>query len=226
MIDANQENITDKAKTENIDAAEKQKKRRQIPGDLPYTSTPGATNKALEAIITAERPTSFSGDFVETVLKIPGGSGKSIPPLLKRLGFLDASGTPTDKYSRFKSDSARSQAALEGLKQGFTEIFRRNEYAHKLSDSALKDVIIEITGLTKDDSIVSSIVSTFKALSRFIKEEDLAKSDSKARIDSSEEKSSKSMPMNLQYHINIQLPDTGDIKVYNAIFKSLRENLF
>jgi hypothetical protein len=203
------------------------KKRREIAGNLTYATAPGPFAKALDAIISAERPDKFSGDFVETILKIPGGSGRQVPPILKRIGFLDAAGSPTERYSRFKSDSGRSRAALEGLKQGFSEMFRRKEYSHRLTEAQIKDLIIEITGLKKNDNIVSMIASTFQSLSRYCKDDDKDNLDSKPKIEISDN-SSKAISFSpaLQYHINIQLPETSDVRVYNAIFKSIRENLF
>tara|TARA_B100000787_G_C16068588_1_gene238855 strand:- start:316 stop:522 length:207 start_codon:yes stop_codon:yes gene_type:complete len=35
----------------------------------------------------------------------------------------------------------------------------------------------------------------------------------------------QSLGLNMAYQINIVLPETKDIEVFNAIFKSLRENL-
>jgi hypothetical protein len=62
--------------------------RRDIPGNLTYTTSPGVLKKALDGIITAERPDKFSGDFVATVLNVTGGSARAVSPILKRMGFL------------------------------------------------------------------------------------------------------------------------------------------
>jgi len=35
----------------------------------------------------------------------------------------------------------------------------------------------------------------------------------------------KNVGLNLSYTINLNLPETDDINVYNAIFKSLKENM-
>ena len=43
--------------------------------------------------------------------------------------------------------------------------------------------------------------------------------------DQSKEDSDDSLHLNLAYSINLVLPKTDDIGVFNAIFKSLRENL-
>jgi hypothetical protein len=73
-----------------------------------------------------------------TILKLTGGAARAVPPLLKKMQFIGADGTPTSLYSRFKTDNGRAQAAYEGLKNAFGELFRRNEYIHKSDESQLK----------------------------------------------------------------------------------------
>jgi hypothetical protein len=46
-------------------APEEPKKTREIPGNLPYTTSFGVLKKALDGIINAERPDKFSGDFMD-----------------------------------------------------------------------------------------------------------------------------------------------------------------
>lgn len=143
-------------------------KRREIKGGLPYAVAPGVFKRALEGIIVSERPDKFSGHFLSTILNLTGGSAKAVPPLLKKMNFLSSDGTPTDLYSKFKSDSARSFAALEGLKSAFSEMFKRNEFVHKADDVKVIDLIVEITGLRKTDRIVGFTYQTFETIRSYI----------------------------------------------------------
>jgi hypothetical protein len=133
-----------------------------------------------------------------------------------------------------KPRGGRSQAAYEGLKHAFSELFKRNEYIHKADESAVKDTIVEITGLKKNDPIVRLMYASFDGVRGFI-------NSSVSKNDSEEEKSETDTPrqpvetdsdrlligggIGLSYQINIVLPETENIGVFNAIFKSLRENL-
>jgi hypothetical protein len=169
---------------------------------------------------------------MDEVLKISGGSARVVPPRLKRMGFLASDGTPTELYARFRTDSGRSAAALEGLRSAFAEMFRRNEYVHKSSDEKTKDVIVEITGLTKSDPICRSIFGTFSAIKHFIDaskkiEETTQNVTQKNEVESNihSDTIKNSSNIGLSYHINIVLPETTNIQVFNAIFRSLKENL-
>lgn len=203
---------------------------RAIPGNFSYTPSHGRLRDALNGIIKAERPDKVSGDFVETVLGVSGGSGRAIPPILKRIGFLASDGTPTELYAKFQSDNGRSQAALEGLRAGFGELFKRNTYAHKLSEPEVRDLLVEITGLKKDNKTLSAILGTFEAIRGFVRD------DGRSAVTPSDNRPADSVvggdrsgfvppPLGLSYQINIVLPETSDISVFNSIFRSLRENL-
>lgn len=208
-------------------------KKREIKGGLPYSTAAGTFKKALDGIIVAERPDRFSGDFMTTVLKVSGGSARQIPPLLKKMIFITSDGTPTDLYSKFKSDSGRGQAALDGLRNAFGELFRRNDFIHRAEANTVRDLIVEVTGLNKNDGIVRMIAQTFEAIRGFADKSGTPSADQGAVGLTTEEvrqpggdfASGPSRAIGLSYHINVVLPETENIAVFNAIFRSLRENL-
>lgn len=223
------------AKAEDNTAEKDKPDRREIKGGIPYSTSPGVFKKALELIVTAERPDKFGANYMETILKLSGGSARTVPPLLKKMQFISPDGTPTLLYSKFKTDSGRSQAAYDGLKNAFSELFRRNEYIHKADENAVKDIIVEITGLRKTDSIVRLMYASFDAVRNFISGEVLSNADntltdiqeenSNTRRENGNNNTSFQGNLGLSYQINIVLPETENVAVFNAIFKSLRENL-
>lgn len=220
------------AANEQTSAREKKGSRREIPGNLPYTLAPGRLQEALKGLMEAERPQKFNEGFLDGVLQMRGGSARAIPPILKKVGMLNSDNSPTDLYSKFKSISSRPNAALIALRTGYSEIFKRNEYAHKLSDSRLKDIIIEITGLRQSDQIASAIFSTFSAFNEFARDagemgaaETGDLNDEAETVQRSNSHANEQRDFNLVNTINIVLPETTDVQVYNAIFKSIRENL-
>jgi hypothetical protein len=164
-----------------------------------------------------------------------GGAARPIIPILKATGLLNQSGTPTELYSQFQTEAGRPAAALQALRNGFGEIFRRNQYAHRADDATLIDVIVAITGLPKKEGIVRYILATFQAFQETAKSvrEDAAPAqttDTKQTDEASarvEEKGGLQGTVGLQlaYNINVVLPETTNVEVYNSIFRSLKANL-
>ena len=206
--------------------------------NLPYVTATGKIARALEAIASAATPERVSGDFVKTILKIPGGSGDQITSFLKKVGFTNPDGTPSAIYKRFRNSSSRGEAAAESLKVGYGPLYIRNEYMHQLNDEKLKGLIIEETGAGDESNVPGLILASIKAIKKFANFSD--KSVQSEIIDHTAENSNTGLPaqiashsefraqsvgMNLAYTINLNLPATSDIAVFNAIFKSLRDNL-
>lgn len=211
--------------------------RREIPGNLPYLAASGTIKKVLEKITEAAQPPKFNSDFLENVIKLKGGAGRAVPPILKKLGLLSSDGTPTDLYSKFRTESGRGRAAHQALRNGFPEIFKRSDYAHTVPDGKLRDIIVEITGLKPNDPIVQAIKGTFNSVKSFVPAGlDISGEDMDSGAAEEQASSGASVGgfansgignegIRLAYNINIVLPETSDLKVLNAIFKSIKENL-
>jgi hypothetical protein len=214
-------------------APEKEKAaRRKIPGGLPYTSSPGVLKRVLEKIPHSEKPGVFNTDFLATVLGASGGAARPIVPILKAAGLLNQSGAPTELYSQFQTEAGRPAAAIQAMKNGFAEIFRRNQYAHRTDEAALADIVVAVTGLPKRDGVVRYITNTFQVFQEFCKgyrEESTPEAEQEGgdREPSSSLTSSltASRSMQLAYNINVVLPETTNVEVYNVIFRSLKANL-
>lgn len=215
-------------------AAPEKATRRKIPGGLPYTSSPGVLRRVLEKVPTSEKPGVFTADFLGTVMEATGGASRPIIPIFKATGLLNQTGAPTELYAQFQTDAGRPAAALQALRNGFSEIFRRNQYAHKAEESVLIDVIVAITGLPKKEGIVRYILATFQAFQEYAKS---AREDATFEDQPSDQTRDQTPPtdhghsdggstgLRLAYNINVVLPETTNVEVYNSIFRSLKANL-
>ena len=167
-------------------------------------------------------------------MEATGGAARPIIPILKATNLLNQSGAPTELYAQFQTEAGRPVAALQALRNGFGEIFRRNQYAHRADEAALIDVIVAITGLPKKENIVRYIFATFQAFQDTAK---LARDDAPTAETADNEQLhdaqaqaltgnlSESGRLQLAYNINVVLPETTNVEVYNAIFRSLKANL-
>jgi len=198
----------------------------------PYMPAYGNISKALKKIQEAATPARFTQDFLATKLGLKGGSPKPLIPFLKRTGFLGSDGVPTDIYKRFRNPSERGRAGAEALRRGYSSLYEVNEYVHDASERDLRGVVVQATGLDAESTTFKSIIGSFKALKEFASfdDEDLAE----------EEQETEEIPagtmdkvgpevlkkgLGISYTINLNLPATSDIAVFDAIFKSLKEHL-
>lgn len=202
---------------------------------LPYLMAYGVITKTLEKIKSAATPDRFTQDFLSTKLGLRGGTAKAVIPFLKRVGFLGTDGAPTERYKRFRNAAASGGAAAEALKQGYRPLYDRNEYAHELSDTEVKGLIVESSGFEHDSSTVKAILGSYKALKAYAKfegggtidEDEVTVEDQTAvrTVADANRNSGSVASLGLSYTINLNLPATSDVAVFNAIFKSLREHL-
>jgi Family of unknown function (DUF5343) len=200
---------------------------------LPYVTAPGNVIKALRGIATAATPDRVSQDFVKTILNITGGSGDQMTSYLKKIGFANSDGTPSEIYRKFRNESSRGQACAEATRVGYKPLFVKNEYFYKLADPDLKGLIVEVTGQAADSSAVSNIFACLKGLLSQAKFDQTTPVQIAQQPETGscteEENVNTELPsklgLNLSYTINLNLPATTDVSVFNAIFKSLKENL-
>jgi Family of unknown function (DUF5343) len=218
---------------------------------LPYVTAPGNVDRALLGIKQAATPPTVSQDFVKTILGIKGGSGNQMTAYLRKIGFAGADGSPSSIYTRFRNPDpdVSGVAMAEALKLGYAALYARNEYMHSLTDEKLKGLIIEETGAGGDSVTATMIVSCIKALKKYavytskaaaiqvIEAEPKHQQNGAAPNSGTNnqgniggaganvQRGSEGIGLNLAYTINLNLPATSDIAVFNAIFKSLKENL-
>jgi len=193
----------------------------------------GLIGKIFEKIQQAKVPPRYTQDFQATVLGFGSGSARPFIPFLKRLGFLQSDGTPTEIYTRFRNSDSSGAAMAEAMRTGFSEIFRKNEFANSLTDDKLKNLVVEVTGKEPSDGTVGAIVGSFKACKQLadfdatdpIDKERVEPLDISKSLVKHESKANPKADLRLAYTINTNLPETTNVEVYNAIFSSIKCNL-
>ena len=209
-----------------------------MPESLPYVNGYGGIPKLFAAIKSASVPPKFTQDYMNTVLDLRSSSYRAMIPLLKKLGFIDPSNIPTQAYKDYRDNALSGSIMAQRLREAYSPLFAAHEYAYKLDKRELESKIRSVTGAGDDEANLYAVVGTFKELSN------LASWDGAAPPPRREEapppppggKGEREPDprrgllmgdgrLGLSYTINLNLPATTEIEVFNAIFKSLRENL-
>lgn len=198
----------------------------------PYVNSYGQLSKLFTEIKKASVPPKFAQDFMSSMLGLKSSSYRAMIPLLKNLGFLDQGNVPTQDYKDFRDDTKSGLVLAKRIKETYSDLFTAHEYANKLSKEELTAKIITLLGVSKADPNIRCIVGTLQELFK------LADFTGKHKIEikkkQADEGAIEKLPhepveklrqLGISYTINLNLPATTEVEVFNAIFKSLKEHI-
>ncbi|MBI3600816.1 MAG: DUF5343 domain-containing protein [Nitrospinae bacterium] len=193
--------------------------------DYPYMMSNNKIDPILEKIRTAAKPPKFTNEFLKNI-GFTSSNDRAIIPLLKKLGFLTADGIPTEYYGRLKDKKDHSYVLAEKIRELYSDIFAINTQMNDASDDDIKGAFGRVTG--EDEKAVIRFTNTFKALCSLAKFGISPEKETKALNMPEEIKPQEHITQlkpAFHYNIQIHLSATTEISVYNAIFKSLKDNL-
>ena len=159
---------------------------------------------------------------------------RAFVPLLKALGFLTSDGTPTPRYLEYRDHSRSKQVLGQALKETYEDIFLIKEHPTTSDRSAIEGKFKSYHNVS--DNLAGLMAKTFFALLPLAElsskgVSDLPKGSSAPQHEQEMETHAapssehRRAATSLHYNIQIHLPASKDVEVYNAIFKSLKEQL-
>lgn len=206
--------------------------------NLPYVQVAGTLEKMLEKIKTASVPDNFSQDFVSTKLAMKGGTARSMIPFIKRMGLVGTDGTPTERYVEYRNPDKSGKAIADAMRDVYSKLFEMNETVYELDSTKLKSLMVEATGAEPTSAALKKTLATFTMLKKHADFETKETNSPAEEIETEivpglhlQSRQQQPLPqssgesINLSYTINLNLPATQDVEVFNAIFKSLKQHL-
>jgi hypothetical protein len=158
--------------------------------------------------------------------------------LLKAVGFLTADGKPTQRYLDYRDHSRSKQVLGQGVREAYADIFLIKEHPTAADRSAIEgkfksfhNVSDHVSGLMTKTFLgllsLADLSSTSTGGSAAISPPLPQASEPAEHADGSQaSRVASHLARELHYNIQIHLPPTKDVEVYNAIFKSMKEHLF
>lgn len=202
-----------------------------------YTEAYGKLEDFFSKLRDGQAPPQFTHQFLID-LGFKSTKNRAYIPLLKALGFLTADGKPTQRYKDYRDHSKSKHIMGEAIKEAYSDIFLIKEKPNQSDIKAIEGKFKSYHNAS--DNVALNMRRTFFSL--------LALADlnhaqpKKAKIKEVEAQAEvapeqvapiaqQAIPPQLNtpglhYNIQVHLPATKDIEVYNAIFKSLKEHLF
>lgn len=199
------------------------------------------SSKNVPAIFGAIReagvPPRFTNEFLKS-LGFTSSNDRAVIGVLKALGFLDQAAAPSERYRAFRNPKEAPYVLAAALREAYADLFLANENAQTLAADRIKGILA--TKTDKGDAVIDKMAVTFRTLVGVARwDAPTGNEPVKAKPDEQPPEKAAVVPVEVReslaaqsgpatefhYNIQIHLPATKDISVYNAIFKSLREHL-
>jgi hypothetical protein len=210
-----------------------------------YVQVYGQIPQFFEELSKGQAPDQFTVQHLKD-LGFSSSNHRALIPLLKELGFLSPEGAPTQRYHDYRNPALSRQVMAQAIREAYGDIFvlRSNptETDRTLVEGKFK------SAHNKSENVAKLMAATFFALADLAdltapvppaKKSDAEPLPEPAKVEVEPPKVSPNQQLpaavagsgpakattTLHYNIQIHLPATKDVEVYNAIFKSLREHL-
>lgn len=193
-------------------------------------------SKLFDKIRNGQAPEIFTHQLLKD-WGFSSSNDRQFIPLLKALGFLSSDGKPTSRYHDYRDQSRSKHVMGEALREAYSDIFLINATPSETDKRAIQGKFKSFHNAS--NRAAQLMTSTFFALLELADLSDKPKPKLKQQPSISEEKEKKeitpttvlpqerpTLAPGLFYNIQIHLPATKDIEVYNAIFKALKEHLY
>lgn len=209
-----------------------------------YVQTHGQIPEFFSTLSQGQAPPQVTNQYLRD-LGFTSTNHRAYIPLLKALGFLSADGAPTARYHLYRDGSQSRRVLGEAIKQAYGDLFviRSNptdadrpliegkfKSSHNVSDIVAKRMtntflaLLPLADLSASSTQPSLAPSSLNGIDPSSAQESAMAASSAVASDPVRPSVSGGRA-SLHYNIQVHLPATKDIEVYNAIFKSLREHL-
>jgi len=198
---------------------------------LPYVPSNKNLENLFSKIASAKIPDKFTHSFLQQTIGLKGVNDRAFIPLLRTLGFIDPSGTPTPAYRQLKNSGTVKAALAMAVRAAYAPLLEANEEAYKLPTDKLKGLIAQVAGT--DEAMTARIASTFNTLAKL---GDFAaaaseRGSSTTEKDQLEEKTverqkervNEALKPEFHYNIQIHLPSNATEEAYLNIFNAVRK---
>jgi len=198
-----------------------------------YVQVYGQLTDFFKKISEGQAPSQFTHQHLKD-LGFTSTNHRALIPLLKALDLLSDDGIPRARYHDYRITAQSGRVIAEALREAYGDLFVIKARPTD-ADKALIEGKFKSTH-NVSDRVAKLMAATFFSLLGLAALEELAppkpKPEKPPKEKEKEEKQKEerpevklTTPPGLHYNIQIHLPATKDIEVFNAIFKSLKEHL-
>ncbi len=201
--------------------------------EFVYTTNPAKIRPFIDKIRAAGKPEKVTLKTLES-LGFKSNNDRALLPIIKALGLVDGSGTPTARWSAFRSNHKAALAA--GIREHYAKLFTLYPDAYQKDTEALNSFFSSHTSVAA--GTLKFIISTFKTLcsladfgeeSLAIEATSPAPAQGQIGIPSivawKEPFIGASGGVTININVQLTLPENADAKTFDQFFKAMREHL-
>lgn len=206
-----------------------------------YLQTTKNLNAIINSIVNAKAPDRFTYKFLED-LGFKSSNDRLYISVFKALGLLDDNSAPTPLYLRLIDQTETDKVLAEGIQAAYEDLFALRKDAYNLSLDEVKGKMKTLTEGQKSDNVINYMANTFLALCEradwsspgkcSIDNGDGSNSGGHESLESqtdlansTKEHKHASRDASFHYNIQVHLPETTNMAVYDAIFQSMAKHL-
>lgn len=195
----------------------------------------------MNSILSARAPERFTNKFLED-LGFKSSNDRLITGVLKGLGFLNETGEPTQRYYAFLDQTQSKKILAVGIQEAYEDLFNLRRDAQNMLQDEVKNKLKTLTQGQKGDKVIDAMARTFKTLCEYAdwsepenvvkKKEPEASNEDVLEVNQASSVGNTALPvgtnsnaLGLCYNIQIHLPETTNMAVYDAIFQSIKKHL-
>lgn len=169
----------------------------------------------FQAVREARTPKKFTYRYFADI-GFPSSKDRDFVLALKKLGFIDEKSHPTHHYLRLKDINEFPEVLGERLQEAYDTLFETDKNAIYVSENVLSGYFSRLTGCSVEEALVYS--RTLKALVRLSSLSEKKELEEKSFLQKPRDKKTAS-----NISLNINLPTTTDEKVYESLFRHLKD---
>ena len=202
--------------------------------EFPYVGVTGRLKTCFDKIQRVGVPSAADKKWLASI-GFSASNDARILLVLKFIGFVDPSGSPTDRWRGYRDKRLSGKVLAEGIIAGYSELFGTYPQANQKNEEDLRAFFS--TRTSAGTQVINRTVGTFKALCELAdfsaSPAEVAVSEVPAPVQQEETGLSLVTPtVNSTQHgvtinINVQLtlPETTDEAVYDKLFAAMKKHL-
>jgi hypothetical protein len=195
---------------------------------LIYTPNPNDINKFLKHIQSAGVPAKVTNNYLESV-GFRSKNHRYLIPVMKAIGFIDSSGTPTGLWKEYRDKGKARQILGAAIRDAYPDLFATYPDANAREAEAIRNFLSARTSVA--EVTLQRAVATFRALATngdFGAAAGVSRGEvpTPSPTDKAESAVLRTIQLpTLNVNIELHLPATDDGAVYEKLFEALRKHL-